>query len=216
MEFVQKKPSGIKLFLNIAGFRIFYLYSVTKTPSLQKIKKYNETELVDLLKAKNQRAYNYLYDNYSGALYGVIIKVMGSREEATDVLQDSFVKIWKNISRYDQSKGRLFTWMLQITRNTAIDYMRSGPAQKEKKTNRLEPGSAYIDNHNVTFTPTDHLGLAKVIEGLRAEDKQIVDMAYFGGMTQNEIAEKLAIPLGTVKTRARKALTQLKNILKSN
>jgi RNA polymerase sigma-70 factor (ECF subfamily) len=183
---------------------------------LQKKTKYSETELVDLLKEKDQRAYSHLYDSYSGALYGVVIKVLGNREEAVDVLQESFIKIWKNIENYDQNKGRLFTWMLQITRNTAIDFMRSGAVQKEKKTNRLEPGSFQVDQKNVTFTPTDHLGLSKVVDGLRAEDRQIVDLAYFHGMTQHEIAEKLSIPLGTVKTRARKALSLLKNILKTN
>ena len=111
----------------------FFLYSFPKAPPLQKKIKYSETELVGLLKEKDQRAYNHLYDSYSGALYGVVIKVLGNREEAVDVLQESFVKIWRNIENYDQNKGRLFTWMLQITRNTAIDYMRSGAVQKEKK-----------------------------------------------------------------------------------
>jgi len=195
---------------------INFLYWLSKNPFLQKNLKYSETELVDLLKKKDQRAYNYLYDSYSGALYGVVIKVLGNREEAGDVLQESFIKIWKNIGNYDQNKGRLFTWMLQITRNTAIDFMRSGPIQKEKKTNRFDSDASHIDQKNVTFTPTDHLGISQVVEGLRAEDKQIVDLAYFKGMTQHEIAEKLSIPLGTVKTRARKALIELRNILKTN
>jgi RNA polymerase sigma-70 factor (ECF subfamily) len=183
---------------------------------LQKKTTYSEAELVTLLKTKDERAYNHLYDNYSGALYNVIVKVLGNREEAVDVLQESFIKIWKNIAQYDQDKGRLFTWMLQVTRNTAIDFMRSGSTQKENKTNRLEPNSPIIEQKNFTFMPTDHLGLSKVVDGLRAEDKQIVDLAYFQGFTQHEIAEELSIPLGTVKTRARMALIQLRNILKTN
>lgn len=183
---------------------------------MQKKTTYSEAELVTLLKTKDERAYNHLYDNYSGALYNVIVKVLGNREEAVDVLQESFIKIWKNMAQYDQDKGRLFTWMLQVTRNTAIDFMRSGSTQKENKTNRLEPNSPIIEQKNFTFMPTDHLGLSKVVEGLRAEDKQIVDLAYFQGFTQHEIAEELSIPLGTVKTRARMALIQLRNILKTN
>lgn len=183
---------------------------------MQKTTPYSETELVLLLKAKDQRAYNYLYDNYSGALYNVIVKVLGTREEGVDVLQESFIKIWKNIGNYDVNKGKLFTWMLQITRNTAIDFTRSGPAQKDKLTNRLENDSPIMEQNKFTFLSMDHLGLNKVIDGLRVEDKQIVDLAYFKGYTQQEIAHKLAIPLGTVKTRARKALIQLKNILKTN
>ncbi|TCK85194.1 RNA polymerase sigma factor [Albibacterium bauzanense] len=180
---------------------------------------YNEIELIVLLKAKDERAYNYLYDNYSGALYNVIIKILGEREETEDVedvLQECFIKIWKNIDYYDINKGRLFTWMLQITKNTTIDFARSASIQKEKKTNRLENDSPIIENKRVTFLYTDHLGLNTVIDSLRKEDKQIVDLAYFKGFTQKEIADELKIPLGTVKTRARKALMLLKNILKSN
>jgi len=179
-------------------------------------KPYSEIELIALLKAKDERAYNYLYDNYSGALYSVIVKILGEREETADVLQECFIKIWKNIDYYDINKGRLFTWMLQITKNTTIDFARSAPTQKEKKTNRLETDSPIVENNRVTFLYTDHLGLNTVIDNLRKEDKQIVDLAYFKGFTQKEIADELKIPLGTVKTRARKALIQLKNILKSN
>lgn len=183
---------------------------------MQKKTTYSEAELISLLISKDERAYNHLYDNYSGALYHVIVKVLGNREEVVDVLQESFIKIWKNIDQYDLNKGRLFTWMLQVTRNTAIDFMRSGSTQKENKTNRLETDFHLNDQKNVTFMPTDHLGLSKVVEALRPEDRQIVDLAYFQGFTQNEIAEKLSIPLGTVKTRARMALSKLRNILKTN
>lgn len=183
---------------------------------MQPKKQYSETELVILLKAKDQRAYNYLYDNYSAALYSIIVKILGDREEAVDILQESFIKIWRNVENYDHDRGRLFTWMLQITRNTAIDFMRSGPEQKNKKTNHLEPNSPTIEQNNITYLATDHLGLNTVIDGLKKEDKQILDLAYFKGFTQQEIANKLAIPLGTVKTRARNALIKLKNILKTN
>ena len=89
-----------------------------KTPKL------NESELLELLRRQDRKAFNYLYDNYSDALYGVILKVVRTEETAQDLLQEIFVKIWKNIAQYDSSKGRLFTWMLNIARNTSIDYLR--------------------------------------------------------------------------------------------
>jgi RNA polymerase sigma factor (sigma-70 family) len=183
---------------------------------LQEKQRYTEPELILLLKAKDRRAYSYLYDNYGAALYSIVVKVLGEREESLDVLQDAFVKIWKNIEDYDATKGRLFTWMLQITRNTAIDFTRSGVVKKEKLTNRLSTESPIVEHKKFSYIPVDHLGLAQVIEGLGNDDKLIVDLAYFKGYTQQEIAKKLAIPLGTVKTRARNALIKLKKILKTS
>src|SRR3546814_2853244 len=103
-------------------------------------------------------------DVCSSDLYNVIIKILGEREETEDVLQECFIKIWKNIDYYDINKGRLFTWMLQITKNTTIDFARSASIQKEKKTNRLENDSPIIENKRVTFLYTDHLGLNTVID----------------------------------------------------
>ena len=183
---------------------------------MQEKQTYTELELVLLLRAKDRRAYSYLYDNYAAALYSIVVKVLGEREESVDILQESFIKIWKNIESYDATKGRLFTWMLQITRNTAIDFTRSGLVKKEKLTNRLATDSPIAEQNKFSYIPVDHLGLAKVIEGLGKDEKLIVDLAYFKGFTQQEIASQLSIPLGTVKTRARNALIKLKKILKTS
>ena len=89
-------------------------------------KKYSEEELVNLLKQNNKAAFSYLYDHYSGALFGIILKIVNQDEETSeDVLQDVFIKIWKKIATYDSTKGTLFTWMLNIARNTAIDKVRT-------------------------------------------------------------------------------------------
>ena len=97
------------------------------------VKKYTEDELVLLLKNKEQHAFNYLYDNYSPALYGIIYKMVENKELAEDILQDTFIKIWNNFSNYDSIKGRLFTWMLNITRNLTIDSLRSKDFKKQNK-----------------------------------------------------------------------------------
>ena len=100
---------------------------------MPEIKKYSEEELIYLLKNRDQPAFSYLYDNYSGALFGIIYKMLEDRELAEDVLQEAFVKIWNNFSNYDSLKGRLFTWMLNITRNLTIDTVRSKGIQEAGK-----------------------------------------------------------------------------------
>ncbi len=178
---------------------------------------HTDLELIELLKSNDQRGYNYLYDNYSGAFYGMIKKIIGERDEAGDVLQEVFVKIWKNIDNYDVDKGRLFTWMINITRNTAIDFLRSGQSQRDKKTVSLQAEPEIIGKEYSTHTQEeDHLGLNKVVESLRKEEKDIIDLAYYKGFTQKEIAKALDVPLGTVKTRARNAIIRLKKILGTN
>lgn len=173
---------------------------------------YTESELVELLKLKNQRAYNYLYDNYSAAIYGVICKVISDTDEAADVMQEAFIKIWKHIGQYDTSKGRLFTWMIKIARNLAIDYARSSRSRNNNKTETLTEATPLAVGDYTDHIKTDHLGLNKVIDELTLEQKAIIDLAYFQGYTQEEIAKELNVPLGTVKTRARAALLKLKHL----
>jgi len=175
---------------------------------------YTEAELVQGLKARDEKIFSYLYDHYSPALYGVALKVITDETTAGDVLQEVFVKIWRSIDKYDASKGRLFTWMLNIARNTAIDSLRS-------KAYKLEQKITDVNNHALMYEPqmavhlqVDHLGLSKAVELLQKEQRIIIDLAYFKGCTQEEIAKVLDIPLGTVKTRMRNAIMQLRGLLK--
>lgn len=96
---------------------------------------YSEEELIVLLKEKNETGFHHLYDNYSGALYGVIFRIVQSKEYTEEIIQDVFVKVWNSIHQYDQQKGRFYTWMINIARNTAIDYLKSKGFQNELKTN---------------------------------------------------------------------------------
>lgn len=175
---------------------------------------HSETELVSLLKSKNQAAFSYLYDNYAAALNGVIIKVLGEDESSKDLLQEVFIKIWKHIDSYDATKGRLYTWMLNIARNSAIDILRSTKHNQNKKISNLE-NSVHSDGVlHATSIKTEHIGLKKIVSSLKEEYRQIIDLAYFKGYTQDEIAKELNIPVGTVKTRSRNALMQLKTIMR--
>lgn len=167
-----------------------------------------------MLKSKDERAFNYLYDNYSAALYGVIWKVLGIEELANDILQEVFVKIWKNIEQYDNSKGRLYTWMLNIARNMAIDTLRSKSYQQDQKTNDIDKSLNLNDSRRSSVNNTDTLGLQNSVMNLKPEFRTLIDLAYFQGYTQEEISKSLGIPLGTVKTRLRKAILELKMVFK--
>lgn len=167
-----------------------------------------EEELVARLQAQDKNAFGILYDNYSSSLYGIVLKIVQTTEVAEDVLQEAFVKIWKNISSYDKSKGRLFTWMLNIARNTAIDKLR---AKGEKYEIRDIDDSVYqFDKKSNTTMKVEHIGVKQSVQNLKPEHRILIDMAYYGGYTQEEISKELNIPLGTVKTRMRNAIIELR------
>lgn len=173
---------------------------------------YDEQELVSLLKGRDNRAFAYLYDNYSGALYSIIMQIIDNTETSSDVLQDVFINIWRKIESYDASKGRLFTWMLNIARNASIDTLRSKSFQNSKKNQSIPDNVDGLLAGSVQPN-TDLVGLRKLLEKLKTEQRVLIDLAYFKGYTHEEIAALEGIPLGTVKTRIRNALMQLRSIL---
>lgn len=173
-----------------------------------------EEELVSLLKNKDQKGFNILYNNYSGALFGVVNKIVQSNDDANDLLQDTFLKIWRNIDYYDASKGSIFTWMMNIARNLAIDRIRSADFRDSSQNISMEDNVIYqIDNEYQTVQDIDTIGLQKVVEKLRPEYKQLIDLVYYQGYTQAEVSEEFGIPLGTVKTRIKAAVVSLRAML---
>jgi RNA polymerase sigma-70 factor, ECF subfamily len=175
-------------------------------------KTYTESELVNLLQQRNEKSYTYLYDNYSGALYGIIRSIITDNETANDVLQEVFINIWTKIDSYDPSKGRLFTWMLNIARNAAIDKIRS-KGFKDNLKNQPISENVDINIGSASYASISDVGLRKVISGLKEEQRTLLDLSYFKGFTHEEIAKAMNMPLGTVKTRIRSALIQLRNLI---
>jgi RNA polymerase sigma-70 factor (ECF subfamily) len=169
-----------------------------------------EEALVSLLQSKDERGFSILYDNYSSALYGVVLKIVRSEEIAADVMQDAFVKIWKNIEAYNRTKGTLFTWILNVARNTAIDRIRSQEFQNSQRNQDLDTSINFIDNQESSQFDIDAIGIKKVVENLRPEYQQMIELLYFQGYTQAEVADEFGIPLGTVKTRVKAAIVQLR------
>ena len=180
---------------------------------MEVVKKYSEDELVNALRRKDEQAFSYLYDNYAPALNGVIARMVDQKELAEDILQEAFIKIWNNFSSYDSAKGRLFTWMMNLTRNLTIDTLRSKQVKKQTKISSDENSvSNLADSVNAT-EKFDTLGLRGKLSLIKPEWREIINMAYFDGLTQDEISKQTGIPLGTIKTRLRSAMLELRKIL---
>lgn len=169
--------------------------------------------MVARLQAKDTSALEYLYDHYSGALYGVVFRILKKDEIAEEVLQDVFLKIWDRFENYDSSKGKLFTWMLNVARNQAIDKTRSKEISKDQKTTPIEKVVSRIDNEEYIEQQIEGIGVNEILKGLSADQQFVVDHLYFKGYSQSELAEEFDIPLGTVKTRLRLAMQQLRTTL---
>ncbi len=175
--------------------------------------RYTEEELVELLRNRDQQAFSYLYDNYAAALNGIICRMIDETQLAEDILQEAFVKIWNNFVHYDSSKGRLFTWMINITRNLTIDTLRSKGYKKSRQISKDENSVSNYHDKNSSSDRFDTIGLRKQLSNLKPEQKSIIDLAYFSGYTQEEISKEIGIPLGTVKTRMRSAILELRKML---
>jgi RNA polymerase sigma factor (sigma-70 family) len=172
-----------------------------------------ESDLVMRLKNRDQSALSYLYDNYSDALYGLIVRLLKKEEIAEEVLQDVFLKIWDRAETYDPAKGKLFTWMINIARNHTIDKIRSKEIGQKKKTDTIDFLVDGLEFHEPTHTGVDTIGLKEMIMKLPKDQYFIVNQLYMEGYTQVELAREFNIPIGTVKTRLRSAMTGLRIIL---
>lgn len=175
---------------------------------------FNEQQLIVFLQKGDKQAVTMIFHRYGKALLGVIFQIVRDEKIAEDVLQESLVKIWKNGPRYDKSKGRLFTWLLNICRNSAIDKIRSKGYRQNAKiqsTNNFVPITASMAEYELR---TDHIGLKEIVERLEPKYRTLINLVYFGGRTQSEASKELDLPLGTVKTRLRTAIGILQTWMK--
>ena len=170
----------------------------------------SEEELVLALRRREKIAAEALYDMYSASLYGVILRIVNDEALAEDILQETFVKIWQSFPSYSSDKGRLFTWMVNIARNLSIDKIRSKDFKNQGKNQELENNVLSIDEQRNTSYQPELLGIKDLVSTLKPEQKSILDLVYFKGYTHVEAAKELGVPLGTIKTRLRMAIQQLR------
>lgn len=171
---------------------------------------YTEEGLVEALKNHQNEAYRHLYLHYRGSLYNIITQIIPDTETANDVLQEVLVTIWQNIDKYDAQKGRLYTWLLNLTRNAAINKTRSKNYKNSLKNEDISNYVFNTDEKRAYSQNINQIGLRKEVSRLKEELKIVLELSYFNGFTQEEIAKALNIPLGTVKTRLRNAVIELR------
>lgn len=177
-----------------------------------------EKELLVKTGQGDRIAFNELYDRFSGVLYSTAYKVLNNQDDAQDVLQDVFVQIWEKASMYDGSRGKPLTWAMTMTRNKAIDRLRS----KQRRSKLNDDAERETSVHKDEFQSDaceEVVGIERgevvrnAVLQLSREQRQAIEMAFFGGLTQNEIAEALSEPLGTIKARIRRGMMKLKTII---
>ena len=168
-----------------------------------------EQTIVQLLEKGDKAAINLLYENYADSLFGVILKITNDEELAQDALQETFIKVWKNSKKYDAKKAKLFTWLYRIAYNTAIDKVRSFNNRFQKEVQ--------IETSNVYILPTsslnqDVIDIKDHVAKLDEKYQIVLNALFFEGMTQQEASEELEIPLGTIKSRLKIGLRELKSL----
>jgi RNA polymerase sigma-70 factor (ECF subfamily) len=179
-----------------------------------------EIELLENTARGDRASFGQLYERYSGVLFSSAFQVLNDQAETEEVLQDVFLQIWDKARLYDRKRGKPLTWALTLTRNKSIDRLRSvkrrhrlkDEVEKEASVDEQRGAGAARSTDHVSALETNRMVRAAVLQ-LSDEQRQAIEMAYFGGLTQNEIAHELAEPLGTVKARIRRGMIKLKDII---
>ncbi|MBM1107637.1 sigma-70 family RNA polymerase sigma factor [Aurantibacter crassamenti] len=172
-------------------------------------------QLVERFQTKDPGAFEKLHNMYSENICGVINTIVKNDVIAEEICQDVFVKAWHNAEKYNTSKGRFFTWMLNIARNAAIDELRSKSHKQQKKNLPVDYFVGIADDSDDQEFTVDKKQLKRLIMNLKEKCTQIIDLLYFKGYTQKEASEELDIPVGTVKTRNRSCISQLRENMSS-
>lgn len=168
-----------------------------------------ERHIVELLKERDEKAIALLYDNYADTLYGVAYKVVKDEDLAQDIVQESFVKIWRKSDSYDPTKAKLFTWLFRITRNTAIDKLRSITTKTDKEI-QIDVSDVYSLGEQ-SIKP-EFLDVKEHLDKLEPKYRIVLEALFFEGMTQQEASDELDIPLGTIKSRLKIGLREMRKI----
>lgn len=178
-------------------------------------KNIEDDAIAALLKSNPRAAIACIIQKYGGALYTSILKIVKTEAVAKDLFQDACVKIWKNADAYDPEKGRLFTWLLNIARNTALDKARTKKFKTQQTSENLETTVYDSIKHSEEMKIAD-VGLDRAMLKLDEKYRQVIDALYLQGYTQREATKVLGLPLGTLKTRAQTAIKKLREMIKEN
>lgn len=174
----------------------------------------NLDTLIIQFQKKDVKAYEKLYNMYSKSISGVINNIVKNNEATQEITQDVFIKVWNNAESYSAKKGRFFTWILNIARNTAIDYTRSKKFKQSKQNLNSDFFVDILQNNESLDNTTNTIGLKEFVTQLGEKCKTIIELLYFKGFTQKEASEELNMPIGTIKTRNRSCIGELRSMLR--
>lgn len=172
-----------------------------------------QDELLDLIQQKDEKSFDYLYDMYAQSLFGVIHAIVKNKAQAEDVLQEVMLKIWEKLDAYNSDKGRFYTWIVNIARNAAIDKYRSKAYKKQRKNLSTDNFVDILEGSYNLGRLTNAIGIEGFVKKLKPKCIKIIDLLFYKGFTHKEAAENLNIPLGTLKTRNRACLNDLRTLL---
>ena len=170
-------------------------------------------KLVENFKQKNEKAFESLYNMYSESMHGVIYNIVRDHDIAEEVMQDVFIKAWHKADTYSSKKGRFFTWILNIARNAAIDKTRSKNFKNSKQNLNSDFFVDILETSDSLDNKTDAIGIKKYVSKLAKKCIEVIELLYFKGYTQTEASETLNMPIGTIKTRNRNCIKELRNMV---
>jgi RNA polymerase sigma-70 factor (ECF subfamily) len=174
----------------------------------------NDVELLKAIAARDEAALAQLYDRYRVILFGLLMRILNNREEAEDVLQETFLQVWRRAGDFDESRGRPFTWLVTLARSRGIDRLRTLAARERVAVAGARDEAEVVSDAATDAFRSEQRGVvANALDQLPDEQKQTLLLAYFDGLTQSEIAARLNAPLGTVKTRMRTGMMKLRELL---
>lgn len=166
----------------------------------------DDSIIIERFQNRDETALSKLYDRYSGAIYGVIIRMCRNEEAAQEILQETFMKAWDKSHLYDASKGKFYTWLYRIARNTTLNFLR-----KDDKLIQTEDLSVYKDE-GVEEDSNSHIELKGALAKLDVHHQKALKLVYFNGLTHKEAHEEMGVPLGTFKSYVRQAVTRLREV----
>lgn len=169
--------------------------------------------LISKFKLRDVKAFEELYNMYRDSMHGVIYNIVRDHDIAEELMQDVFIKAWNNADSYSAEKGRFFTWILNIARNAAIDKTRSKAFKNSKKNLDAEYFVDILEHEDSLDAQTDAIGIKKFVSQLAKKCIEVIELLYFKGYTQKEASETLDMPIGTIKTRNRNCIKELRTIV---
>jgi RNA polymerase sigma-70 factor, ECF subfamily len=185
---------------------------------------WSDESLMAAIAAQDERAFSALYDRYADMVFSTSLRVLLDRQLAEDATQDIFVRLWQRPETYVPARGRFVSWIMSVTRNRSVDELRSRGRRSRRESAAIEGvedpaanvvSSRYDDPAHAAQVQEEQVTVRAALEGLPVEQRRALELAYFGGLTQQEIAFALHEPLGTVKTRIRLGMQKLRSALES-